>query len=289
MAPTSHYPIQELLERYGVDAERAKYISMNELRHWPLANLNSIFNKVKRKPHDFCPFDDTAQFLRSWTKRLELEPTMKWLWPTLLKAIPKWISAPPEMIEEAADEKSALCINSKWQFAMKKSGYMAISHVWSEGLQQDKERRAVASDKVDLIFKVLEKANIKAEWIWLDVLAVPGGGGAANNLAQDLLKIRVINTLAQVYTNAEAVVIFDALTWQLQTTDPIDLAVVTICGGWASRIWTYQEVKMAKKALIINGYYHTFPWADVTRLLKEAAARDSNRYHRLWLAFAIMG
>ncbi len=289
MPPSSHYPIQELLQRHGVDLDTAKYVSMNELLHWELADVNRIFAKLKRQPRNFCPFNDPAQFLRSWRKRPELEPTVQWLWPTLYKAFPKWISAPRDMIEQAADDNAALCINHKGQFELRKSGYMAISHVWIEGLQQDKKRRAVASDKLDLIFKVLEKAKVQVEWIWLDVLAVPGGGGPTDNLADDLLKIRIINTLADVYTNADAVVIFDALAWQLQSRDPLEVAAVVACGAWASRIWTYQEVKMAKKALIINGYYHAFPWLEATRLLKAAERKNYNRYHNLWLTFAIMG
>ena len=45
---------------------------------------------------------------------------------------------------------------------------------------------------------------------------------------------------------------------------------------------------MAKKAYMINGWCHAIPWADITRMLKLAAEKDSKLYHTLWLAFAIM-
>lgn len=55
----------------------------------------------------------------------------------------------------------------------------------------------------------------------------------------DLLKTRVINSMLEIYANAEGVVIFDALVWQLQNRNPLELAVVLVCGLWASRVWTF--------------------------------------------------
>lgn len=46
---------------------------------------------------------------------------------------------------------------------------------------------------------------------------------------------------------------------------------------------------MARKAYIINGWYHAIPWSDVSQMLKEAAEKDSKRYFKLWLAFATIG
>ncbi|KAK3172255.1 hypothetical protein OEA41_005575 [Lepraria neglecta] len=264
--------IQEILMRHGIDPDIARNVSMNELRNWELADIERIFAKVKRKPKTFCPFIDPDRFRRAWRQPQENQDYIRTILPSLYESDSPWLSPPQSLVLQAADEKAALCINADKQWSIRHSDYVALSHEWSEGLQQDKQRKA-----------------IHAEWIWTDVLSIPAGGGPTDNLDDDLLKIRIINSMPEIYANAEAVVIFDALVWQLQTRDALELAAVLICGLWVSRVWTFQEIKMARKALIINGWYHAIPWADVTRMLQVAAEKDSKRCHGLWLAFAIMG
>lgn len=288
MPPLSPYAIQEILMRHGVDPAIARSVSMNELRYWELADIERIFAKVKRKPKTFCPFMDPDRFLRAWRQPQEKHDYVRSIMPSLYASDSPWLSAPRSLVIQAADEKAALCINADKKWSIRRSAYIALSHVWSEGLQQDKQRKAVQGNKIDLVFKTLIKAKIHVEWIWTDVLSIPGGGGPTDNLDDNLLKTRVINSMPEIYANAEGVVVFDALVWQLQTRDALELAAVLVCGLWASRVWTFQEIKMARKAYIINGWYHAIPWADVTRLLKAAAEKDSKHYDKLWLAFAIM-
>lgn len=275
--------------RHGIDIEIAKTVSRNELRNWELADIENIFVKVKRKPKTFCPFIDPDRFLRAWRQPQERHDYWRGILPSLLETDSPWLSPPRSLVLQAAQERAALCINAGKEWSIRRSDYVALSHVWSEGLQQDKQRKAVQGNKIDLVFKTLIKAKIPVKWIWTDVLSIPGGGGPTDNLDDDLLKIKIINSMPEIYANAEAVVIFDALVWQLQTRDALELAAVLVCGLWASRVWTFQEIKMAKKAYIINGWYHAIPWAVITRMLKAAAEEDSRRYHQLWLAFAIMG
>ena len=275
--------------RHGIDIEIAKTVSRNELRNWELADIENMFVKVKRKPKTFCPFIDPDRFLRAWRQPQENHDYMRDILPSLFETDSPWLSPPRSLVLQAAQEKAALCVNASKEWSIRRSDYVALSHVWSEGLQQDKQRKAVQGNKIDLVFKTLIKAKIPAEWIWTDVLSIPGGGGPTDNLDDDLLKIKIINSMPEIYANAEAVVIFDALVWQLQTRDALELAAVLVCGLWASRVWTFQEIKMARKAYIINGWYHAIPWAVITRMLKAAAEKDSRRYHQLWLAFAIMG
>ena len=288
MPPPDPYPIQEILMRHGVDSAIARSVSLNELRYWELADIERIFAKVNRKPKTFCPFMDPDRFLRAWRQPQDIHDYVRSIMPSLYASDSSWLSAPRSLVVQAADEKAALCINADKQWSIRRSAYVALSHVWSEGLQQDKQRKAVQGNKIDLVFKILVKAKIHIEWIWTDVLSIPGGGGPTDNLDDDLLKTRVINSMPEIYANAEGVVVFDALVWQLQTRDALELAAVLVCGSWATRVWTFQEIKMARKAYIINGWYHAFPWADLTRMLKAAAEKDSKRYHQLWLAFAIM-
>ena len=289
MPPSSAYSLQEILMRHGIDIEIAKTVSRNELRHWELADVESIFDKVKRQPKTFCPFKDPDRFLRAWRQPQESHDRMRSILPSLFESDFPWLSPPRSLILQAAQEKAALCINASKEWSIRRSDYVALSHVWAEGLQQDKQKKAVQGNKIDLVFKTLIRAGIRAEWIWTDVLSIPGGGGPTDNLDDDLLKIKIINSMPEIYANAEAVVIFDALVWQLQTRDALELAAVLLCGLWASRVWTFQEIKMARKAYIINGWYHAVTWAHITQMLKAAAEKDPRRYHQLWVAFAILG
>lgn len=275
--------------RYGVDPIVAKYISMNELRNWELTKLKLIFDKVKRNPKTFCPFTDPERFLRQWRRRQDTNDKIRSLWPTVYETSSPWLAPPRSLIVQAAREKAALCINSNKEWSIRRSDYLAISHAWIEGLQQDEQRKAVRGNKIDLVFKTLARAGIQTKWIWTDVLAIPDGGGPTNNLDDDLLKTEIINSMPEIYANAEGIAIFDALAWQLQTRDLLELAVAIVCGTWVSRVWTYQEVKFARKALIVNGWYHAASWAEVTKSLKAAAAKDPQRFHGLWLIFQIMG
>ena len=163
--------------RHGIDMERAKIVSLNELRHWELADIENICVKVKREPKTFCPFSDPDRFLRAWRQPQETHDKIRSILPSLFESDSPWLSPPRSLVLQAAQEKAALCINAGMEWSIRRSDYVALSHVWSEGLQQDKQRKAVQGNKIDLAFETLIKANIRTEWIWTDVLSIPGGGG----------------------------------------------------------------------------------------------------------------
>lgn len=48
-------------------------------------------------------------------------------------------------------------------------------------------------------------------------------------------------------------IIFDALEMQLQSTNLRDVAVCLVSGKCMTLIWTYQEIYLARRALIIKG------------------------------------
>jgi hypothetical protein len=85
----------------------------------------------------------------------------------------------------------------------------------------------------------------------LDGLAIPGNNQTLT-VHEEELKKDIINNLVSVYNNAEYVVIFDALVMQLRSTDLVDTAVCLLCGKWMTRVWTYQEIFMARKALTVT-------------------------------------
>ena len=256
MQPPNPYPVEKVLMRYGVDSTIARGVSTNELRHWKLADIERIFENVKREPKVFCPFKDPDRFLRQWRQPQGTQDQIRRILPSLYASDSPWLLAPRSLIVQAADEKAAPCINAKRVWSIRRLDYVPISHVWSEGLQQDKQRKAIQGKKIDLLFKTLVRANTHVEWIWTDVLSIPRGGGPTDNLEDDLLKTRVIDSMPKIYASAEGVVAFDALVWQLATRNALELAVVLVCGQWVSRVWMYREIRMARKAYIINRWYH---------------------------------
>ena len=106
---------------------------------------------------------------------------------------------------------------------LRTSGYVALSHVWVEGLQQDTVHQGFDGPKGGL-----------------DVLPF-------YNAEQSMLL-----GSGQIYSRVDAVLIIDALVLQLHPQNHVDLAFAIACGKWATRLWTYQEIKLASRALILT-------------------------------------
>jgi ankyrin repeat protein len=292
MPPPTYLPIFELLMRHGVEPARAKSIAMGELRHWELRDLDAIFKKVKRPSLDFCPFrsaSDETHLDNSSDKSDEESPFSfeKW-WPSLFENPTTWVSPPREMMEKSVREEVALCVNAAGQWSLRTSGYVALSHVWIEGLQRNRIHDGLEQTKVARIFKTLKRVNIDAEWIWTDVLAIPAGGDITTNVEDEMLTTDIINMLPSIYAKADSVIVLDALTLQFHTDDVLDVAVILLCGKWVTRVWTYQEIKLASRALIItaNGF---FVFQDIINRLRDLEEENRPRVHALYLFFAILG
>lgn len=70
-------------------------------------------------------------------------------------------------------------------------------------------------------------------------------------------------------------IIFDALVMQLKSADLIDVAACLLCGKWMTRIWTYQEICLAKRAMIITGN-GVVEFMDMARWLRTLSGNDGN-------------
>ncbi len=102
-----------------------------------------------------------------------------------------------------------------------------------------------------------------------------------------MLTIDIINNLPNIYARADAVIVIDALVLQLHPKDPVDVAVALACGKWATRVWTFQEIKLASRAIIITGTGN-YDYKALVSHVKSLEAQDYTRYHRLWLRLGIM-
>ena len=287
MAPETHFPMWELLMRYGVEIKQARSLAVQDLRYWEPGDVEEILNKVKRPSPDYCLFkSDQVKPTRIPKKAEDTNPFHKW-WPSLWETQSQGISPPRSMVEQSAKDGSALCVNVNGEWSLRTDGYVALSHVWIEGLQREEKFGGLERTKIVKIFELLKRAELQSEWIWTDVLVIPGGG-PTSPLADEMLTVELINSMPQIYGRAEAVLIFDALVLQLHSKDVLDVAVALACGKWATRVWTYQEIKLANRAVIVTAVGGV-DFADMIAHLKALEDVDRLRYRALYLWAAIMG
>lgn len=215
---------------------------MNELRLWSVEEIEAILRKLTRPSHNYCPLKVT-----------EPDPDESFMRRHFPKVIASSFVKPPlSSIRQAVREKKALCVNKSFEFKLCDSDYLAISHVWDEGIRADFKGRGLTRQHLTRVFEAISRTG--ALWIWLDVLAVPNADPKGLNLLEEekSLQIEVINTLPQVYSHASAVVVLDALLLQMHPSSPLDVAVAMVCGTWLTRVWTYQEIRLAKTALFVT-------------------------------------
>ena len=299
MPPSSWLATFELLTRYGVEDDIATWESKNAFYHWELSELEAIFQRIQRPSPSFSYLGSSPVELAKWQKECENRATRRgyksgsdsiyfegW-WSSIWSKRKEWLSPPRELMQQAAREKKALCVNKAMQWDLRSGGYAALSHVWIEGLQREETKGGLSVEKLQRVFILLEKAKIDIEWIWTDVLVIPGGGGLTSSLEDEMLTTDIINTMELVYKRAEMVVIIDAMVLQLYAQSLEDIAVVLLLGRWHSRMWTFQESSLANKAVIITAT-RICTLQDLVSFAATAEASNYNKYHKIWLKLATM-
>ena len=231
--------IQEILLSYKIAPAIARSVAMAEFRDWEPEQLSNSLRRLSNPAPDLHSFDFKNESMSSRMASLLIQ-----------NGKPYWAKPSLELIERSANEYLALCINAVGDWALLKEGYVAISHVWEEGIRPDVKNRGLPLPHIQQIFSRIRQTS--AEWIWLDSLSIPGAG-VELTLHEEELKTSLINNMANIYRQADAVIVFDALVMRLKSTDLVDVAISLLCGKWMTRVWTYQEILLAKKAFIITG------------------------------------
>ena len=273
MPPSSWYPIYELLTRHGVDSDVARSNAIDDLRYWELNEVAAILERIKRPSRNYSYFRHAAGFEPipgSRSRRSQSSPL-------------SWVSPPRALMEQSARDETALCVDRNGRWALKRTGYVALSHVWVEGLQRDKAHQGLSSAQVDAIFHLLQSRSVRAEWIWTDVLVIPDGNTPDN----ERLTTDIINTMPQVYSRADAVIVIDAMVLQLHARNHIDVAVALACGKWATRVWTFQEIKLASRAQILTANT-CFDFGSIVNVMEKLREQDHLKYNYLWLHLGTM-
>jgi hypothetical protein len=126
------------------------------------------------------------------------------------------------------------------------SKYIAISHVWSDGLGNPSDNSLPACDlqavKGWLKSLVLHHDIDIDMSFWIDTLCVPLFPRSARNTA--------ILAMRKTYEQAEAVLVLDAeLLCVKVPPSPEEILVRILCSAWMTRLWTLQEAALAGRLM----------------------------------------
>lgn len=118
--------------------------------------------------------------------------------------------------------------------------YVAISHVWADGLGSTTEVGLPTCQVLRILGRTFPLLPESGGAFWVDSLCVPS--------VKDLRK-RAIKLMAQTYKDAEKVVVFDASIRVMCTSSkPAQENILRIAtSGWVRRVWTLQEGILARK------------------------------------------
>ncbi|KAF1833512.1 hypothetical protein BDW02DRAFT_552392 [Decorospora gaudefroyi] len=316
--------IRELLHTNYVGPVRALQASLEEFRNWTLEEVAALFHDYPPLPdRRLYPLGPDSRYPPLGNRRFaELAgkvaimgaanalvlATSPLTMPMMAKEKRKevisglidvnkqvvssslFVSASLDLMEEAGRRNQALCVNKWGRFRILGSSYAAVSHVWAEtmGLQFNDEK--IQQDERGLLMSHFNKIMNKAlqcgyEWIWLDLLAIPKKSDpGSSNLRLTQVKTLIINSLQAVYRNADAVIVLDAFPLNLPSGDPLRVAAALVCGMWLTRIWTYQEAKLARKALIVTAT-SVVSYSDILSALRQQAQVNQEKWNSLFKTF----
>ncbi|KAF8246365.1 hypothetical protein K440DRAFT_645088 [Wilcoxina mikolae CBS 423.85] len=123
--------------------------------------------------------------------------------------------------------------------------YVAISHVWSDGLG-NLQRSAIPRCQMLRLSKLIRGLPGRASNIllfWLDTICCPPDA-AGQNEAQNL----AIGMMRQIYENANAVLVLDSWleSQAIKNMSDTDVLMRIITSPWNNRLWTLQEGALAR-------------------------------------------
>lgn len=126
--------------------------------------------------------------------------------------------------------------------------YVAISHVWSDGLGNERSNTLPRCQLLKLrsyVRKLARDHDVISSYIWIDTLCVPVEDGPA--------KRHVLQKLVEIYSNAVAILVLDE---DLQETDSSasdeEQIMRIVFSGWMRRLWTLEEGMVAQDKLFFQ-------------------------------------
>ena len=121
--------------------------------------------------------------------------------------------------------------------------YVAISHVWAQGLG-NRDSNALPRcqlKRLSMIVNELYPLSQRPVPFWIDTLSCPTKPKEARSLA--------IIQMRNTYSRADKVLILDSyLDVESRGTSDAEILLRILCSAWTTRLWTFQEGALAKDA-----------------------------------------
>ncbi|KAI2617250.1 hypothetical protein GGS26DRAFT_577265 [Hypomontagnella submonticulosa] len=123
--------------------------------------------------------------------------------------------------------------------------YVAISHVWSDGLGNTKENSLPRCQlrRLSEFVKELPGQYSDTLLFWCDTICVPTDMAAQSSKRMKNAQTIAMTLMRDVYAKAMTVLVLDSWLWNNSTEDKSDTEIlmeIFTC-PWNTRLWTYQE------------------------------------------------
>ena len=124
------------------------------------------------------------------------------------------------------------------------SCYIALSHVWADGLGNPFQN-SLPRCQLEFLHEIVKEYNVKLNpgaeqdmLLWIDTLCCPVEPGKAKNIA--------LASMKKTYLEATRVLVLDTSlrTHCSKTMDPIEACARILSSGWTRRLWTLQEATL---------------------------------------------
>lgn len=168
-----------------------------------------------------------------------------------------------------------------------KTPYVAISHVWSDGLGNPLEN-SLPECQLRAMHRRVVKANSKGQgYFWMDTLCVPRQPPEARKMA--------IGQMGDIYQQAETVLVLDAeLAGSTKECDMEEILMRITRSRWLTRLWTFQEAVKARRLVFqfLEGPIDVNWFKDV---IQQNVSPDGPIHYVLldaisfWIVFRVLG
>ena len=121
--------------------------------------------------------------------------------------------------------------------------YVAISHVWAQGLgnQDSNALPRCQLKRLSMIVNQLYPPSYRPVPFWIDTLSCPTEPKEARSLA--------IIQMRNTYSRADKVLVLDSyLDVESVGMSNAEILLRILCSGWTTRLWTFQEGALARDA-----------------------------------------
>jgi hypothetical protein len=232
--------VNELLFRAGWYEYGVRWLH-NRCQYTSVLYFLSLFDqrKLPRKSYGFCmvdTIDETTYITKHTVEDCKCEHAGMEVGQDILKILENG-AIPVLSINSSESQQGTVKVDSSTTVA----GYVAISHVWSDGLGNPHCNTLPLCQ----LLRIQESVNSLLPgsgqhiYFWIDTLCVP--------LIRTFRNM-AIQRMADVYRNASRVLVLDSslLASTLNRASGTEILARIKCSTWSRRLWTFQEGILAR-------------------------------------------